>query len=291
MTRVLVAADAAPLADGLVRRLLRDPAFDVRVATARPVPQWMREGSQLHSGELRDPLQARLALEGCATMVLLSDDGGEPAGFASLERCVALLRAALDTGVERVVLVSSTAVYERAVEFPTTEAHLEDCPPPRAAHARVQLAAEACWRAAHAEHGLPFTICRPSDVYGPGLDNLLAMPRSAAEGAQTRTPTHVDDVADGIVAALASPAGLNEDFNISAGEELTAADLTRIVGEACGVDDAGQADGAAADPHRNWPSVEKARTMLGWEARIPVREGIAQTVAWLRALDPARAGH
>ena len=33
---------------------------------------------------------------------------------------------------------------------------------------------------------------------------------------------------------------------------------------------------------RRWPSVEKARTVLGWEARIGVREGVAQTVEWLR---------
>ena len=36
------------------------------------------------------------------------------------------------------------------------------------------------------------------------------------------------------------------------------------------------------DVVRRWPSVEKARRLLGWEARIGVREGIAQTVAWLR---------
>ena len=41
------------------------------------------------------------------------------------------------------------------------------------------------------------------------------------------------------------------------------------------------------DVQRRWPSVEKARRVLGWEARIGVREGIAQTVAWLRDRDVA----
>ena len=39
------------------------------------------------------------------------------------------------------------------------------------------------------------------------------------------------------------------------------------------------------DVQRRWPSVEKARTLLGWEAQIGVREGIAQTVEWLREQD------
>ncbi len=57
-------------------------------------------------------------------------------------------------------------------------------------------------------------------------------------GEQTRTLTHVDDIADGIVTAMASPAGENEDFNISASEELTVAEIARLIWEACGNDPA-----------------------------------------------------
>ena len=54
------------------------------------------------------------------------------------------------------------------------------------------------------------------------------------DGTQTRTLTHVDDIADGIVTAMASPAALNEDFNISASDERTVAELARLIWEACG---------------------------------------------------------
>jgi len=85
---------------------------------------------------------------------------------------------------------------------------------------------------------------------------------------------------------MGSPAGENEDFNISASEELTVAELARIIWEACG-NDPGEFELAhlpsfAVDVQRRWPSVEKARRLLGWEARIGLRAGIAQTVAWLR---------
>jgi UDP-glucose 4-epimerase len=107
------------------------------------------------------------------------------------------------------------------------------------------------------------------------------------DGTQTRTLTHIDDIADGIVAAMSSPAGLNEDFNISASEELTVAETARIIWEACGEDPAAfeleHLPTFEVDVVRRWPSVEKARAQLGWEARIGVRQGIASTVEWLRA--------
>ena len=105
-------------------------------------------------------------------------------------------------------------------------------------------------------------------------------------GEQTRTLTHIDDIADGVVTAMGSPAALHEDFNISAAEELTVAEIARIVWAACGRDPAAfeleHLPTFAVDVERRWPSVEKARRMLGWEARIGVRDGIAQTVDWLR---------
>ena len=57
-------------------------------------------------------------------------------------------------------------------------------------------------------------------------------------GDQTRTLTHVDDIARGIAAALAAPDAIGEDFNISADEELTVREIAAIVWEACGNDPA-----------------------------------------------------
>ena len=147
----------------------------------------------------------------------------------------AIFRAAIDEGVERFTYVSSSMVFEHATEFPTTEEHLADCPPPRSAYGWSKLAGEVYCRAAHDEFGLPYTICRPFNAYGPGempeaepgiahavpdllrksLDRLRPLPIFGS-GEQTRTLTHIDDIADGIVTAMGHPKALNEDFNISA---------------------------------------------------------------------------
>ena len=208
--------------------------------------------------------------------------------------------------------VSSSMVFERATEFPTTEEHLLDCPAPRSAYGFSKLAGEVYCRALHDEHGLPFTICRPFNAYGPGelpenepgiahaVPDLIRKTLSGqrplqifGSGEQTRTLTHVDDVAAGIVAAMAHPAGENEDFNVSATEEVSIAELAALVWEACGEDPAEleleRLPSFAVDVQRRWPSVEKARRLLGWEARVDLRDGLAATVEWLREQELRRA--
>jgi len=312
--RVLVTGGAGTIGAAVVRRLLRDPGYEVRVSDQRPAPTWMREGCEVHTGDLRDLDQARAATERCSHVVHLAAIVGGIANFHRLPHTLtevnnalynSVIRSALDHDVERFTYVSSSMVFERATEFPTTEAHLPDCPVPLSAYGFSKLTGEVYCRAAHAEHDLPYTICRPFNAYGPGempdeepgiahavpdlIRKALAGQRPLqifGSGEQTRTLTHVDDIADGIVTAMASPAGLGEDFNISASQELTVAEIARIVWEACGLEPEAFAlehlPSFAVDVQRRWPSVEKARELLGWEARIGVRDGIGQTVEWLR---------
>jgi UDP-glucose 4-epimerase len=314
VSRVLVTGGAGTIGAAVVRRLLADPAFEVRVSDQREAPTWMREGCEIHTGDLRDLSESRRASAGCARVIHLAAIVGGIANFHRLPHTLtevnnalynSVVRAALDHDVERFVYVSSSMVFERATEFPTTEEHLQDCPTPRSAYGFSKLTGEVYCKAAHDEHGLPYTICRPFNAYGPGelpddepgiahavpdlIRKALAGQRPLpifGSGEQTRTLTHVDDIADGIVTAMSSPAGEDEDFNISAAQELSVAEIARIVWEACGNDPAAfeleHLPPFEVDVQRRWPSVEKARRELGWEARIDVREGIGQTVAWLR---------
>ena len=100
----------------------------------------------------------------------------------------------------------------------------------------------------------------------------------------------MDDIADGVVVAMSSPQGLNEDFNISASRELTVAEIAQIIWEACGEAPADFAlehlPSFAVDVPRRWPSVEKARELLGWQAQIGLEDGIAATVEWIRERGP-----
>jgi UDP-glucose 4-epimerase len=314
VTRVLVTGGAGTIGSAVVRRLVRDPGFEVRVSDQREAPGWMREACEVHTGDLRDPMEARAAAHGCTHVIHLAAIVGGIANFHKLPHTLlevnnalynAVFRAALQLPVERLVYVSSSMVFERATEFPTTEAHLDECPTPRSAYGFSKLSGEVYCQALHDEHALPYTICRPFNAYGPGelpdpepgiahavpdlISKVLSRQRPLeifGSGDQTRTLTHVDDIAEGIVTAMSHPAGENEDFNISASEELTVAEIARVVWEACGEDPAQlelkHLPSFEVDVQRRWPSVEKAKELLGWEAQIGVREGIARTVEWMR---------
>ena len=315
MSRVLVTGGAGTIGAAVVRRLLRDGDWQVRVSDQRLAPKWMAGQVELHAADLRAPDSAREAGEGCSHVIHLAAIVGGLANFHKLPYTLieannaltgAVVRAALDAEVERLLYVSSSMVFENARQFPTTEEHLLECPAPRSAYGFSKLAGEVYARAAPAEHGLRHPICRPFNAYGPGerpepgepgiahavpdlIAKALAHQRPLqifGSGVQTRTLTHVDDIAEGIVTAMSAPEGENEDFNISASRELTVAAIARLIWEACGNDsrelEFEHLPSFEVDVQRRWPSVEKARRALGWEARVRLEDGIAQTVDWLR---------
>ncbi|MFL5844105.1 MAG: NAD-dependent epimerase/dehydratase family protein [Solirubrobacteraceae bacterium] len=317
MSRVLVTGGAGTIGTAVVRRLLRDPDYEVRVADQREAPSWMREGCEVRAVDLRDLSAAREATEGCTHVIHLAAIVGGIGNFHKLPHTLTevnnalyngVVHAALDHAIERFVYVSSSMVFERAEQYPTREDYLRDCPVPDSAYGFSKLTGEVYCRAAHDEHGLPYTIVRPFNAYGPGeepepepgiahvvpdlIRKVLELGPGEplpifGDGTQTRTLTYVDDIADGIVTAMSSPAGLNEDFNISASEEQTVAEIARVIWEVCGRDPEAFAlshePTYAVDVRRRWPDVSKAKSMLGWEAQIPVREGVARTVEWIRS--------
>ena len=321
MNRVLVTGGAGTIGAAVVRRLLRDPSWEVRVSDQRAAPTWMREACEVHQGDLRDLDEARRATDGCSHVIHLAAIVGGIANFHKLPHTLTevnnalyngVVRAALDHDVDRFVYVSSSMVFEQATEYPTTEDHIWECPVPRSAYGFSKLTGEVYVRAADDEHGFPWTICRPFNAYGPGempeqepgiahmvpdvIRKVLGGGRPLqifGSGEQTRTLTHIDDIADGIATAMGNEAGLRQDFNISASDERTVAEIARIIWEECGEDpDAFELEHLPSfevDVVRRWPSVEKARRLLGWEAQIGIREGIRDTISWLREQVPVES--
>lgn len=314
MPRVLVTGGAGTIGGAVVRRLVRDPDWEVRVADQREVPAWMRESCEVHTGDLLDPHEAALATGGCTHVIHLAAIVGGIGNFHKLPHTLlevntglfnTVFRAALEERVARLVYVSSSMVFERATEFPTTEDHIRDTGIPDSAYGFSKLAGEVYCRALADEHGLPYTICRPFNAYGPGempedepgiahlvpdlIKKVLDGQRPLqifGSGEQTRTLTHIDDIADGIVTAMAHPAGENEDFNISAAEELTVAEIAQRIWSACGAAPEEflleRLPSYRVDVQRRWPSVEKARELIGFEARVALDDGLRDTVDWLR---------
>lgn len=333
MSRVLITGGAGALGRAVAKRLLADPAYDVRISDRRQGPQWMREGCEMHRGDLRIKTQAATAIRGCTHVIHL--DGfadeladGQGAAYSLLDYEAALhnsiIGAAVERGVERLLYASSPLVFERAELFPSPEEHLIECLPPRSARGFAKLSGERLCVAAHEQHGLEYTICRPFGTYGQCIDserqqqpdsdavaNERRVPSVQANdlsklidaalhgvrpleivgtGEQGLTPTHVDDLAEGIVAALGSAAAANEDFNLSSGQESTLLEVLSVAWQAGSgrLQDLSLAHlpSGEEDVQRSVPATAKAQELLGWEAQLELADGIATLAAAVRGEAP-----
>jgi nucleoside-diphosphate-sugar epimerase len=317
--KVLVTGGAGTIGSAVVRQLAADGSWTIRVSDQRHPPEWMEQSCEVHTADLLDLQAARDAITDCTHVVHLAAIVGGIGNFHKLPYTLlemnhglynSIFRTAIDAGVERFVYVSSSMAFERAQEFPTTEDALDRTLTPRSSYGFSKLAGEYYCRAAQDEFGFPFSIVRPFNAYGPGelpgdepgiahlvpdlIERCLRPERPLkifGSGEQTRTLTHIDDIARGILAALTHEAAVGEDFNISANEELTVKEIGAIVWEACGNDPADlefeHLESFEVDVQRRWPSTEKANRLLGWQAQIGPHEGIADTVAWFRERESA----
>ena len=222
------------------------------MADQRTPPQWMRETCELEVGDLRDQQVADRAVRG-------GDPRGAPGRDRRRDRELPQAPAhaargehrALQLGLPRRAHRGRRAARVRLVVDGLRARHgVPDSrgarrtrlPAPRSAYGFSKLAGEVYCRALADEHGLRYSIVRPFNAYGPGempedepgiahavpdlIRKVLSGQRPLqifGSGEQTRTLTYVDDIAEGIVAAMAHPAAEGEDFNISASEEMTVA--------------------------------------------------------------------
>src|SRR5690349_23916795 len=101
MNRVLVTGGAGTIGQAVVRRLLGDPDFEVRVSDQRQAPQWIREGCEVHTGDLRELKEARKATAGCSHVIHLAAIVGGIANFHKLPHTLTEVNNALYNAVVR----------------------------------------------------------------------------------------------------------------------------------------------------------------------------------------------
>lgn len=269
-------------------------------------------GAELVRVDLTDPAATLDAMAGSRRCVhLAAKIGGigyfhrHPATIlADNDRMYAsVFGACARLGYERILYVSSSMVFENARRFPSAEEDLPETPVPRSAYGFSKLSGEWYCRAFREEHGLRFSIVRPFNAYGvneapgeevgeahviPDLARKLLDGQDPLEvlgdGQQSRCFTHVSDIARGICLVLASDAAVDEDFNISTAEETS---VLELAGQIWGLLRPGSepryrfVPGFRDDVRRRVPAVDKARRVLGFEARVPLSQGLPEVVQWV----------
>jgi len=195
------------------------------------------------------------------------------------------------------LLASTSEVYGDPLVHPQPEEYWGNVNPIglRGVYDESKRFAEAMTMAYHRYHDVDTRIARIFNTYGPRMrlndgrvvpslvsQALLGQPLTVhGDGRQTRSFCYVSDLVEGIVALLFSRE-VNP-VNLGNPDEHTILEFAHIINELTG-NKAGIVftEGRPEDPRQRRPDITRARTLLGWEPKIGLREGLGQTIAWFR---------
>jgi len=197
----------------------------------------------------------------------------------------------------RFLLASTSEVYGDPLIHPQREDYWGNVNPvgPRGVYDEAKRFAEAMTMAYHRYHGLDTRIVRIFNTYGPrmrmndgrAIPNFIRQALTGepvtvyGDGSQTRSFTFVSDLVDGIWRLMQAP--VHDPVNLGNPYEMTLLELAKrvlrltgsaspLVFEPLPVD----------DPRVRQPDITRARTLLGWEPRVDVDEGLQKTIDWFR---------
>jgi UDP-glucose 4-epimerase len=296
---ILVTGGSGFIGSHVVDRLL-DAGHEVRVFDVLDGAD-ARARCETVVGDLLDPAAILAAAQGCEAIIHLAAaaDVGlvakDPAGSEALNSrgTLNVLEAARANGA-RVIYASTIWVYSDVVA-PTVD---EDTPLALPSHlyTATKLAGEMYCRSYSELFDVPTTILRFGIPYGPRARPAAVLPifvrkalageplTIAGDGRQTRRFVYVEDLADGVVRALA-PQASGRVYNLVGEEDTSVSAIAEAVRAAIGDVEITYTEGRAGDFAGAQVSCERAATELGWRARTPYAEGVRRYVAWHREHD------
>ena len=304
MTRYLVTGGAgfigSHLAEALVERGERVRVLDDLSTGRRENLAAVAGHIELLVGDVADPDTAGQAVAGCDVVLHLA---AIPSVQASLEDprrthqvnvggTLNVLEAARRAGVRRVVFASSTALYGDHTALPLRE---ELPPRPLSPYAASKAAGEMYCAAFRTSYGLPAVALRFFNVYGPrqdpgnpysGVVSIFAARMARGErpviygdGRQTRDFVYVADVVRAILLACEREAAVGAALNVAAGRQTSILELAAALNQVLGTQiEPTFAPARAGEVRFSEGDARRARQVLGWEARIPLREGLSRLV-------------
>jgi NAD dependent epimerase/dehydratase len=205
-----------------------------------------------------------------------------------------VLRAAAEAGVGVVVHTSTSEVYGTARYVPIDEQHPLQGQSPYAAS---KIGADKMAEAFHVSFGLPVATLRPFNTYGPRQSARAVIPTimtqllsgdavSLGNVTPTRDFTYVTDTVDAFVRVADCPDAVGRVLNTGTGREIAIAELVErcelVLGRRATIElDHGRVRPPGSEVERLCANAEAARSILGWESRVTLDEGLAATADWI----------
>ena len=308
--RVFVAGHRGMVGSALCRRLERE---GVNLLTATRAEVDLRRQEATEAWFARERPQVVFLAAATVGGILANDR--RPAEFLYDNLAIELnvVEAARQSGAERLVMLGSSCIYPRLAAQPMAEDALLTGPlePTNQWYAVAKIAGIKLGQAYRRQHGLAAISAMPTNLYGPGdnfdLESSHVVPallRKVHEakvkgsreveiwgsGRPRREFLHVDDCADAVV-HLAQHYDGEEHVNIGCGEDLSIAELARLIAKVVGYEGGFRFDTTKPDgtPRK---LLDVGRLLaLGWRPSIPLQQGLAETYSWYRdAVAGAGAG-
>lgn len=269
--------------------------------------QWLDESDatpemEIVAGDVRDRDSVARACRGIDTVFHLASLIAIPYSYDApqsyLETNIAgalnVLSGAQAAGARLVVHTSTSEVYGTARYVPIDEDHPLQAQSPYAAS---KIGADKLVESFHLAHGLPVSTLRPFNAYGPRQSARAVIPTVTTQllagdtvrlgnVTPTRDFTFVGDTVDAFVGVAACDAAIGRVLNVGSGREISIADLVEKIAELLGrrasiVRDKERVRPEGSEVERLCANANAVRKLFGWEPRVTLDVGLAETAAWL----------
>jgi NAD dependent epimerase/dehydratase len=311
--KVLVTGAAGFIGSHLTERLVRD-GHQVRAfvryngrddrGNLADLPGDIEAAIDVERGDLKDPGAVKRAVDGREWVFHLGALIAIPYSYQNpydvvqtnvLGTAHVLDACRASSTLERVVLTSTSEVYGTAQTVPIDESHPLQGQSPYAA---TKIGADALGESYHRAFGLPVTILRPFNAFGPRQSARAIIPTIISQALvrpkiklgrldPRRDLTYVKDTAAGFVAIAGCDQAVGRAVNIGRGEDISIGELVETIAGRLGRQITIETDQdrfrpAASEVERLLAGTDLAQSLWGWKPRYSLEDGLDETIAWVR---------
>ena len=216
--------------------------------------------------------------------------------------------------LKRIVVISSSMVFEETDVYPTPEKQVKKCRPPSSTYGFQKLSSEYFAKGAWEQYGLPYSIVRPFNCVGIGEEDSITEHEITSgniklmmshvlpdlinktlkgqkplhilgSGLQIRCYTNGNDLARGIRLVIESNEAINNDFNLSTSISTTVLELAEKIWKIINPNEPFQyitEQGFEYDVEKRIPDTSKAKNILNFEAKISLDDSINEVIKYMK---------